>query len=65
MNPAKKEYLLPSIANGLLQAGKATIKVLSSADKWYGVTYANDKPLVVAALKAMTDAGKYPDGLWG
>ena len=63
-NPAKKEYLLPAIANGLLQKGKATIKVLSSADKWYGVTYANDKPLVVAALKALTEEGKYPDGLW-
>ena len=64
-NPAKKEFLLPKNADELLQCGKATIKMLSSADKWYGVTYAADKPLVVAALKAMTEEGKYPDGLWG
>ena len=63
-NPAKKEYLLPVSASRLLQSGKANIKVLSSADKWFGVTYAADKPLVVAALKQMTDEGKYPDGLW-
>ena len=64
-NPAKKEYLLPTSVNGLLHAGKARLKVLSSADKWYGVTYAADKPMVVAALKAMAAEGKYPDGLWG
>ena len=64
-NPAKKEFLLPMSAGELLKDGKATIRVLSSADKWFGVTYAADKPLVVAALKAMTDEGKYPDGLWG
>ena len=52
-NPAKKEFLLPKNADELLQAGKATIRMLSSADKWYGVTYAADKPLVVAALKAL------------
>ena len=65
LNPAKKEFLLPVSASELLESGKASIRVLSSADKWFGVTYAADKPLVVAALKAMTDAGKYPDGLWG
>ena len=64
-NPAKKEYLLPTIVNGLLHEGKAQLKVLSSADRWYGVTYAADKPMVVAALKEKTEAGLYPDGLWG
>ena len=64
-NPAKKEFLLPTVVNNLLSAGKARMKVLSSADKWYGVTYAADKPYVVAALKKMTEDGKYPDGLWG
>ena len=64
-NPAKKEYLLPVSASRLLQSGKANIKVLSSGDKWFGVTYAADKPLVVAALKEMTEKGLYPDGLWG
>ena len=65
LNPAKKEYLLPTIVNDLLHSGAARLKVLSSADKWYGVTYAADKPMVVAALKKMADEGKYPDGLWG
>ena len=63
-NPQKAEYLLPMSIGELLKAGKATVKVLHSADKWYGVTYAADKPHVVAALKEMTAQGKYPDGLW-
>ena len=63
-NPAKAEFFLPMTVAELLKEGKATVKVLRSADKWYGVTYAADKPQVVAALKAMTDEGKYPDGLW-
>ena len=65
LNPAKKEYLLPTIVNDLLHTGKARLKVLSSADKWYGVTYAADKPMVVAALRKLAEEGKYPDGLWG
>ena len=65
-NPAKGEYLLPFIVEKLLREGKATVKVLTSPDKWFGVTYAADKPYVVAALKAMTEEGKYPlTGLWG
>ena len=64
-NPAKAEYFLPGAVSDLLQEGKATVKVLQSADKWYGVTYAADKPVVVAALKAMAAEGKYRDGLWG
>ena len=63
-NPAKKEFLLPVAASNLLHAGKARIRVLPSADKWYGVTYAADKPLVMAAIRAMTEEGKYPNGLW-
>ncbi len=64
-NPGKKEYLLPMSVSELLHAGKATVKVLSSPDRWYGVTYAADKPGVVKALADMTAQGKYPDGLWG
>ena len=63
-NPLKGEYFLPSIVQQLLSEGKVTMKVLTSPDKWYGVTYAADKPVVVAALKAMTEQGLYPDGLW-
>ena len=64
-NPLKGEYFLPSPISQLIQEGKASVKVLSTADRWYGVTYAADKPVVVAALKGMTEQGKYPDGLWG
>ena len=63
-NPAKAEYFLPLTVSQLLAENKASVKVLSSPDKWFGVTYAADKPVVVAALKKMTDEGKYPNGLW-
>ena len=63
-NPMKAEYLLPRSVDGLLKAGKAAVRVLKSADRWYGVTYAADKPMVVAALAKLTEEGKYPDGLW-
>ena len=64
-NPQKAEFFLPMTVAALLQAGKATVKVLRSASQWYGVTYAADKPQVVAALKAMSAEGQYPDSLWG
>ena len=64
-NPAKAEFFLPLAVEQLLREEKATVKVLESPDKWYGVTYAADKPQVVAALKDMTEKGLYPDGLWG
>ena len=63
-NPEKAEFLLPRSIDALLKAGVATVKILKSEDKWYGVTYAADKPLVVAALADLTKQGKYPDGLW-
>ncbi len=63
-NPEKAEFLLPRSVDALLKAGAATVKILKSEDKWYGVTYAADKPMVVAALAALTKQGKYPDGLW-
>ena len=64
-NPMKAEYFLPGLVDAMLKAGKATVKVLHSSDKWYGVTYAADKPVVVAALAELTKNGKYPNGLWG
>ena len=64
-NPGKAEFFLPSTVSKLLAEDRATVKVLHSADKWYGVTYAADKPIVVAALKEKTAEGKYPaTGLW-
>ena len=64
-NPEKAEFFLPFVVAELLEEGKATAKVLRSADKWYGITYAADKPTVVAALRGMADQGLYPDSLWG
>ena len=63
-NPEKAEYFLPLAVEDLLRENKTTVKVLQSPDKWYGVTYAADKPQVVAALKEKTAEGLYPDGLW-
>ena len=63
-NPAKAEYFLPLAVQNLLEENKASVKVLKSPDKWFGVTYAADKPVVVEALKEKTAAGLYPDGLW-
>ncbi len=64
-NPTKAEFYLPLAVAELLAENKANVRVLESPDKWYGVTYAADKPQVVAALKGMTEQGMYPDGLWG
>ena len=63
-NPLKGEYLLPTTVQDMLREGKATVQVLTSADKWYGVTYAADKPFVVDAIRNLTAEGQYPDGLW-
>ena len=63
--PEKAEFFLPFVVAELLGESKARARVMTSADKWYGVTYAADKPLVVAALKQMAQEGKYPDSLWG
>ncbi len=63
-NPLKGEYLLPLLVADLLRENKAVVSVLRSADQWYGVTYAEDKPKMVAAIREMTAGGKYPDDLW-
>ena len=63
-NPLKGEYFLPSVVSQLIAEDKARVKVLHSRDKWYGVTYKEDKPIVVGANKAMTESGLYPDNLW-
>jgi len=63
-NPLKGEYFLPSVVSRLIGEGKARVRVLRSQDKWYGVTYREDKPTVVAAIAEKTRAGLYPDRLW-
>ena len=65
VDPLKCEYYLPSVVTAVLESGKAEVKVLTSPDKWYGITYREDKPALTAALETMTRAGTYPRGLWG
>ena len=63
-NPMKCEYFLPTVVSNLLGEDRATVAVLKSADKWYGVTYKEDKPVVVEAIQKMKDEGRYPQHLW-
>ena len=63
-NPLKGEYFLPEVVSSLIREGKATVQVQRSEDKWYGVTYKEDKPQVTAAIQRMKEAGKYPEFLW-
>lgn len=63
-NPQKCEYFLPLVPNQLLQEGKASVKVLSTQEKWYGVTYQEDMARVRDAIGAMRRSGLYPDNLW-
>ena len=64
-DPVKGEYFLPSVVSALIGEGKARVKVLRSRDRWYGVTYHEDKPVVVAAIARMTKERLYPANLWG
>lgn len=59
INEAKKEYYLPYIVTELIEKNIKNVKVLPAEDKWYGVTYKEDKPLVVAAIQEMVDKGLY------
>lgn len=63
-NPLKGEYLLPRTVDQLLKEDKATIKILPSKDRWFGVTYKEDRESVVNALQSMKDKGLYPEKLW-
>ena len=63
-NPLKSEFFLPKAVEELLEAGKATVKVLRSNDKWFGVTYKEDKQDVMNAIRVLKDKGIYPDKLW-
>lgn len=60
-NPLKAEYFLPTAVGGLLREGKASVQVLTSLDKWYGVTYKEDKQMVVAAIAGLKKQGLYPE----
>ena len=63
-NPLKAECLIPTEVDKLLKANKATVEVLSSSDKWFGVTYQEDKPFVKASIAELKENGLYPKKLW-
>lgn len=58
------EYLIPSVVSNLINNGKASVKLLKTSSKWYGVTYANDKAQVVEKLKELVNQGYYKEKLW-
>ncbi len=63
-NPLKGEYFLPEVVGQMLREGSARVRVLPCAQRWYGMTYPGDKPMVVQAIREMTEAGVYPEKLW-
>lgn len=60
----KSEYLLPEVIDAMIKNGDATVTVLPSNEKWMGVTYTEDKPQVMAGIRALINAGIYPENLW-
>lgn len=60
----KSEYLLPILIGKLLEAKKVSVKVLETKDKWFGVTYKEDKPLVVESFRKLIEQGVYKEDLY-
>lgn len=60
----KSEFYIPTVVNDLINTGRATLKVETTPSKWFGVTYAADRPATVAELQRRTDAGEYPEKLF-
>ena len=63
-NPLKAEYFLPTVVGQLIKEDKASVRVLKSEDKWYGVTYKEDKEVVIKAIGDRKAKGLYPKKLW-
>lgn len=63
-NPEKYEDLLPNAVQAIMSAGEGRVQVQNSSDRWFGVTYKEDKPVVVANIAALKAAGVYSDKLW-
>lgn len=62
-NP-KAEFYLPEVVNSLVKTGKAKVKVLPSSEKWFGVTFSEDKPIVIQNLRDLIAQNLYPGDLW-
>lgn len=64
MENLKAEFFIPLMVNKLINDGTASVEVLDTTSKWFGVTYAADRPDTVARIQALIDAGEYPEKLW-
>lgn len=61
---AKGEYLLPAVVDSRIKAGAITVRCLTTEDSWFGVTYAQDRPLVESSIRGLVESGVYPGKLW-
>ena len=61
----KAEFYIPSVVNDLIKSGQATVRILHSNDKWFGMTYKEDRETVVKSIRELVRAGVYPENLWG
>lgn len=64
INEPKSESLLPTTIDEAIKAGKASVEILKSHDKWFGVTYKEDREIVVKSIKALVDKGVYPEKIF-
>ena len=64
MENLKSEFFIPLMVDKLIKDGTATVEVLDTTSKWFGVTYPEDRPAVVAKIQSLVDAGEYPDKLF-
>jgi dTDP-glucose pyrophosphorylase len=64
-DPLKGEFQLPRTVGDMVDSGRATVKIMTTDDRWYGVTYREDRQSVVNNLQSLKDSGVYPDKLWG
>ncbi len=64
-NPLKREYLLPEEVENLLREGYCEVAVEATDDRWYGVTYPEDREPVVNSIRGLVESGRYPQSLWG
>ena len=60
----KSEYMLPAVIDGMVKSGKATVKVIPTSDRWFGVTYREDKDAVVESFRELYAAGVYQGKLY-
>ena len=63
-NELKAEFYIPTVVNDLIQNGQIELKVIETPSKWFGVTYAADRPATVAQFKKLVDEGTYPTPLF-